>query len=173
MKQCILPAVLITLLILNTSFYYSTHSKSAYVVVIDKSDYELSVFDSEGWLVTYPVVFGNKDLRDKQAEGDRRTPEGTFKIVNKRVHEKWNRFMMIDYPTAESYAKFNQRKAQGIIPANARIGGSIGIHGVWRNEDYAVDQYQNWTQGCISMKNKDVEELFAMLPIGTTVTIRK
>jgi hypothetical protein len=31
--------------------------------------------------------------------------------------------MFIDYPTAESYAKFNQRKAMGIIPSHAKIGG--------------------------------------------------
>jgi hypothetical protein len=37
----------------------------------------MKVYDSTGeWLVTYPVVFGNKDMADKMMEGDRRTPEG-------------------------------------------------------------------------------------------------
>lgn len=174
MKQFIVPAaVLIILFFTNASFYYKPYTQTSYTVLIDKSDYELSVYDNEGWLVTYPVVFGNKDLGDKLMEGDRKTPEGTFTLISKRVHEKWSRFLMLNYPTPESYAKFNQRKAQGIIPQSAKIGGAIGIHGVWPHEDYTIDQYQNWTQGCISMKNEDVKELFSMLPVGTKVTIRR
>ncbi|MCW3088227.1 MAG: L,D-transpeptidase [Sediminibacterium sp.] len=148
-------------------------TKNTYSVVIVKSKYELQVYDSAGdWIVTYPVVFGNKDMRDKMMEGDRRTPEGVFHIAAKRKHEKWNSFMMIDYPTQESFQKFNQRKAQGIIPSNAKIGGAIGIHGTWPHEDFAIDQYQNWTEGCISTKNNYIEEIFALLPVGTRVEIR-
>lgn len=159
--------------ICNTSFYEGHKTKGNYLIVISKHNYELNVYDDDGWLVTYPVVFGNKDLGDKKMQGDRETPEGSFKIVSKRPHEKWDRFMMLNYPTAESYAKFNAWKAQGIIPANAQIGGGVGIHGTWPHESYAIDQYQNWTEGCISMKNEDVEELYQMIPIGTTVVIKK
>ena len=105
-------------------------------------------------------------------EGDRKTPEGNFTVVNKRVHEKWDRFIMLDYPTKESYDKFNYRKAHGIIPKSAQIGGGIGIHGVWPHEEFAVDRYDNWTQGCISMKNEDVEELYSMVKPGTKVIIK-
>ena len=31
-------------------------------ILVDKTDYELQVFDEEGWYATYPVVFGNKSL---------------------------------------------------------------------------------------------------------------
>ena len=79
-------------------------------IVIDKSNYELYVYDAKGWYATYPVVFGNSSLADKKMEGDKNTPEGSFKIVNKRVHEKWARYLGIDYPTKESLAKFNERK---------------------------------------------------------------
>jgi murein L,D-transpeptidase YafK len=149
-------------------------TRNTYKVVVTKNRYEFKVYDSTGeWLVTYPVVFGNKDLGDKMMEGDRRTPEGVFHILGKRKHQKWNSFMLIDYPTSDSYRKFNERKAKGMIPSSARIGGSIGIHGTWPNEDYAIDQYQNWTEGCISTKNAYVEEIFAMLPVGTQVEIRR
>ena len=142
-------------------------------ITIDKSDYELSVYDSKGWYATYPVVFGNNTLEDKKVAGDKNTPEGSFKIVSKRVHEKWDRFMAIDYPTNESWEKFRQRKEKGEIPSSASIGGSIGIHGTWPNEDFVIDKYKNWTLGCISMKCSDVEELYTYTPIGTKVTIRK
>ncbi len=81
--------------------------------------------------------------------------------------------MAIDYPTAADIEKFNQRKQQGIIPPYAKIGGDIGIHGTWPHEDYAIDKYQNWTMGCISLKNEHVKQLFNMMPVGTRVTIKR
>lgn len=142
-------------------------------IIIDKSDYELNVYDAKGWFATYPVVFGNSSLDDKKMEGDRNTPEGTFHIVSKKVHDKWDRFMALDYPTRESYERFRLRKMRGEIPTNARIGGGVGIHGTWPHDDYIIDRYKNWTMGCISMKNIDVEDLYSYVPTGTRVTIRK
>lgn len=142
-------------------------------IIIDKSDYELNVYDSKGWFATYPVVFGNGSLDDKKMEGDRNTPEGSFHIVAKKVHDKWDRFMALDYPTRDSYEKFRLRKLKGEIPANARIGGGVGIHGTWPHDDYIIDRYKNWTMGCISMKNNDVEDLYSYVPAGTRVVIRK
>jgi len=163
----------------NTSFKkikpvnLRTATRNTYAVVIIKSKYELQIYDSSGeWIVSYPVVFGNKDMGDKMMQGDRRTPEGVFHILNKRKHEKWNSFMLIDYPNQESYQKFNQRKARGIIPADAQIGGGIGIHGTWPHEEFAIDQYQNWTEGCISTKNIYIQEIFNLLPVGTMVEIK-
>ncbi|MDP4263470.1 MAG: L,D-transpeptidase [Bacteroidota bacterium] len=142
-------------------------------IIIDKSDYELTVYDEKGWYATYPVVFGNNSLEDKKVAGDKNTPEGVFHITSKRIHEKWDRFLAIDYPTKESWDKFNRRKQTGEIPANASIGGGVGIHGTWPHEDFVIDKYQNWTLGCISMKRDDVEEIYNYTPIGTQVTIRK
>ncbi len=164
----------------NTSFKKAkainlrTVTRNTYSVIIVKSKYELKIIDSTGeWIVTYPVVFGNKDLGDKMMQGDRRTPEGIFHILNKRKHEKWDSFMLIDYPNQDSYQKFNARKAKGIIPTGAQIGGAIGIHGTWPHEEFAIDQYQNWTEGCISTKNIYIEEIFSLLPVGTTVEIKR
>jgi len=153
-------------------FFNKQLSGSVYVVII-KSNYELKVYDQDGWYGTYPVVFGSKNLEDKMMEGDRRTPEGTFHIASKRPHEKWDKMMLIDFPTKSDIDKFNARKAQGLIPRNAKIGGGIAIHGTWPHDEMAVDLYQNWTNGCISLKNDDVDELYNMLPVGTPVTIFK
>lgn len=142
-------------------------------IVIDKSDYELSIYDKEGWFATFPVVFGNSGLGDKKMQGDRNTPEGNFHIIAKRIHDKWCRFMSLDYPTNESYERFKTRKQIGEIPANASIGGGIGIHGTWPHEDFVVDRYTNWTEGCISMKNADVSELYNYIRGNTPVLIRK
>ena len=164
----------LTTVLLSSGFFISNHTtetkynitppKNAgpvgtVYILIDKSDYELSIYDREGWYATYPVVFGNNTLVDKKMQGDRNTPEGTFKIETKRVHDKWHRFLSLDYPNKESWEKFNRRKQKGEIPSTAKIGGGIGIHGTWPHEDYQIDRYRNWTLGCISMKNEDVEAL--------------
>ena len=165
----------------HSSFHQTSHhtrSKNdgpicTVYIIVDKSDYELQVYDDKGWYATYPVVFGSSSLDDKQMEGDRKTPEGSFHVISKKLHNKWDRFIMLDYPTRESYAKFNERKKRGEIPASAGIGGGVGIHGTWPHEDYQVDKYKNWTNGCISLKNEDVEEIYTFVPVGTRVTIQK
>ena len=142
-------------------------------IVIDKSDYELHVYDAKGWFATYPVVFGVNPLEDKKMEGDRRTPEGTYRITGKRPHSKWSHFIALDYPTKEDLAKFNQRKQRGEIPRNASPGGGIGIHGTWPRDEFMIDRYKNWTNGCIALKNEDVRDLYSYIQAGTPVTIRK
>jgi murein L,D-transpeptidase YafK len=151
---------------------FRTEPTGRVYLVIDKSDYELKVFDEEGWYATYPVVFGNKNLGDKMMEGDRRTPEGNFKIISKRPHQKWHKMLMLDYPNKDSWAKFAERKAKGLIPKGSKIGGGIAIHGTWPNDNIVVDDYTNWTNGCIALKNDDLDELEAFLPVGTQVSIQ-
>jgi len=140
-------------------------------IIVNKSAFELQVYDDEGWYATYPIVLGSKSLSDKMIEGDRKTPEGVYHIASKRPHEKWDKMMLLDFPTKADIDKFNQRKAQGLIPKGARIGGGIGIHGTWPRDDMAVDYMQQWTNGCISLKNDMVDELYDLIPIGTKVII--
>lgn len=156
----------------NRSFFNSELNGIPYII-IDKSDYELNIYDDDGWYATYPVVFGSKSLDDKMMEGDRKTPEGTYKIISKRPHEKWGKILLLDYPNPTDIQKFNQRKAKGMLPLNAKIGGGIGIHGTWPRDEMAVDYFQNWTNGCISMKREEINEVYSLIPIGTRVTIRR
>lgn len=141
-------------------------------IVVDKTDYELQVFDEEGWYATYPVVFGSKDLRDKMFEGDKRTPDGEFKVVLKKIHSKWGPELLLDYPNDESIRRFNERKTKGLIPSKAKIGGGIAIHATRPEEEWTVDHYYNWTDGCVSVKYSEMLELFEYIQPGTTVTIR-
>jgi murein L,D-transpeptidase YafK len=142
-----------------------------YYIVISKSTYELKVYDNKGWYATYPCVFGANDKGDKYMEGDKRTPDGKFKIVLKRNNTQWKYEMLLDYPNADSYEKFNRRKAEGLIPRNAKIGGGIAIHATRPQEEWTVDYYQNWTDGCISLKYSEAQDLYSYIPVGTPVTI--
>lgn len=140
-------------------------------VVIDKSDYNLSVFHKDKKLITYPCVFGFNAVDDKSREGDGCTPEGTFKIRSMYAHKSWSYFIWIDYPNATSWERFKKRKADGKIPANATIGGEVGIHGVPDGRDDLINQKTNWTLGCISLKTKDITDLFKSIGKTTILVI--
>ncbi|HLO37461.1 MAG TPA: L,D-transpeptidase [Lacibacter sp.] len=142
-------------------------------IIIDKSDFELRVYDNKGLLAAYPVVFGLKPLEDKFMQGDRKTPEGSFKISYSKEHQLWRKMLMLDYPTTESLIKYKLRKKDGLIPATASVGSGIGIHGVETGNDYFIDRYYNWTNGCISLKNTHIDDLARYVKAGTPVTIQK
>jgi murein L,D-transpeptidase YafK len=146
-------------------------SYNPYYIIVSKKDYELKVFDEEGWYATYPIVFGSKDLGDKMREGDKRTPSGSFKVVLKKVNKKWGQELLLDYPNEESFRKFKERKAKGLVPANARIGDGIAIHATRKGEEWTVDNFYNWTDGCVSVKYTEMQELYEFIPVGTPVTI--
>lgn len=152
---------------------FSPGSNSQYYIVVDKSENTLTVYDNVDWVIQFPCTFGSDDLGDKLYQGDRRTPEGSFHITSKGPHKKWHKIMRLDYPTQADRQKFEERKRRGQIPANAKIGGDIAIHGTWPREDFAVEYLQNWTLGCISMRNDHLDELFNMIPVGTQVIVRK
>ncbi|MEO6636754.1 MAG: L,D-transpeptidase [Ginsengibacter sp.] len=129
----------------SDSFVRNANKKSVdnpYYIVISKKDYELKVYDEEGWYATYPCVFGSNDIRDKYMEGDKRTPEGKFKVLLKKIHPKWGFELLLDYPNEESIRKFKERVAGGMVPRNARIGSGIAIHATRPQEEWTVDYYQ-------------------------------
>lgn len=146
---------------------------TSFSIVIDKSDYELKVYDDEGWLATYPIVFGSKDLSDKMKEGDRRTPDGSFKIILKKIHPKWGPELLLDYPNDISVQRFNERKRKGLVSKTAKIGGGIAIHATRPEEEWTIDNFYNWTDGCISVKYTEMKDLFSYIPVGTPVTIQQ
>jgi murein L,D-transpeptidase YafK len=135
---------------------------------VDKSERTFKVVANGRELKTYPCVLGEVPDGDKMMQGDRKTPEGEFGIRSKRMHDKWHAFVWIDYPNAESHQRFAQRKRDGLIPANAKIGGEIGIHGVPEGMDHWIDAGVDWTFGCIALKNADMDEIYPYIMAGTT-----
>ena len=145
--------------------------KSQTAILIEKSQYRLTLYYQNRPIKFYPVVFGGNPQEDKLKEGDFRTPEGVFKIRDLYPHGDWSKFIWIDYPNQNSWRKHLQAKKEGKIPYFSRIGSEIGIHGVPANSDSLIDERNNWTWGCISLKNKDIDELYSIVTRGTMVMI--
>lgn len=151
----------------------TTIDRDKVFLFIDKTNYRLYLYEDTRLIKAYKVVFGNNDLGDKRMQGDKETPEGTFHIVSVRRDARWNLFFLLDYPNAASEEKFNMRKSRGLIPRHAKIGGGIGIHGSRPGVQQGIDLRINWTNGCIGMKNADINELARVIQVGTPVVIRR
>lgn len=168
--QLVAPANLVNYQLPIAKIIKSPIDKSQTAILIDKSQFILTIYYQKQPIKSYPVVFG-KPTGDKLQEGDLKTPEGVFKIKDLYPHSQWSKFIWLDYPNQQSWHKHIIAKQQGTIPLTASIGSAIGIHGVNRGSDYLIDEKNNWTWGCISLKNKDVDEIYSVVEVGTIVTI--
>jgi murein L,D-transpeptidase YafK len=139
------------------------------VLVVRKQTRRMSVFKGTKPLKMYPVVLGHNPRNDKLEQGDKCTPEGVYRVVTKYPHPKWSKFILLNYPTRENWLKFAEAKRRGQIPWDAQIGGDIGIHGT--EYDYRNIQGENWTLGCVALKNRDINELYGLVNTGSIVVI--
>ena len=140
-------------------------------ILIEKSKYRLIVFNNLQPIKSYPVVFGGNPTGDKLREGDQKTPEGIYYIRDLYPHQSWSKFIWLDYPRVESWREHFQAKLKGNLNWLFPIGGEIGIHGVPNEDDSLIDRRSNWTLGCVSLKNNDVDEIYDFVDTGTLVEI--
>lgn len=142
---------------------------------VSKTHRTLSVYEGSQLLKQYPVVLGKDPHWAKLHQGDHRTPEGEYHITTKYFHPFWSRFMLLDYPTAVNEEIYAWSREQGLLPGRGRrvpgIGGAIGIHGT--DDERLNRRGINWTEGCVSLLNRDVEELYDLVPVGTRVVIER
>jgi len=131
-------------------------------ILIEKSKKKMTLLDCKGDVVeTYTVRTGlNKG--PKQCEGDKKTPEGIYKIKDKR-DSKYVRFLEIDYPRAKD---IKRAKELGCNPGNA-----VGIH--YYNKEYTNDPSTlEGSLGCITVWNKsEIREIDSLVSVGTEVEI--
>ncbi|MES2703402.1 MAG: L,D-transpeptidase family protein [Bacteroidota bacterium] len=150
-----------------------TMIKDSVMVVVNKSKFNVEVFYRRKKIRVYKAVFGPKPLVDKCMEGDRCTPEGSYRIRSKNPASKYYKCLLIDYPNDSSTVRFKRMKNEGKVPAAARIGGDVGIHGIWKGGDDMIEMGIGWTDGCIAIKNKDIDDLYPLVAVGTRVYIKK
>lgn len=139
-------------------------------VVIRKSCRTLDVYQRGQRVRSYAAVFGLGGIRDpKLYEGDRRTPVGLYSIIEKRRHPRWGHFFLLDYPNERDTRNYWVALNEGAVPPGAGVGGAVGIHGTDKPNLNRLNV--DWTWGCISLANSDVEDLAALIPVGTPVLI--
>lgn len=148
-------------------------------IVVSKSERTLVAYDASGAEVArHPVILGSSPLGTKEREGDRRTPEGAYRVCFKNPKSRFHLSLGLDYPNAEDARRAFRdgrigREDYEAILAAARIGaippwktplgGEIFIHGEMREG--------GTTAGCVAVTNEAIEELYRRVPLGAVVEI--
>ncbi|HWV45996.1 MAG TPA: L,D-transpeptidase family protein [Nitrospira sp.] len=135
-------------------------------IVVSKADRELTLYKSGRKVLSYPVRLGFNGMLEKQFQGDGATPEGRYRVTDKRGQgqTQFYRALDLDYPNAEDRRRFELAKRSGRIGPAKGIGGQIEIHGA-DNERLAQ------TLGCIMLDNPNMAVLYEGVSVGTPVTI--
>ncbi len=162
--------------LLNETADDSCRSPMSWSVIVHKSKYDLDVFYKGRHFGSYNAVFGrNPDLSAKLYEGDLKTPEGVYLIIEKYYNPRWRWFLRLNYPNYRDHARYESMLNQGLVPIlwghPRHLGGSIGIHGTDRPSFNRL--HVNWTLGCISVDDDVIEDLNRILPVGTMVIIER
>ena len=110
-------------------------------------------------LAAYRFQLGFSPEGHKQVEGDGRTPEGAYRIDRKNPRSRWHLSVGISYPNSDDIARAHE---MGQSP-----GGDIFIHGTTPEYEGETD----WTWGCIAVTNEEIEQIYAMVEVGTPIFI--
>lgn len=130
-------------------------------VVVSKSKRKMYLLHKSEVLKTYKIDLGFTPRGDKQFQGDGKTPEGRYSINRRNSRSMFHLSLGISYPNVQDVA---YAKSKGRDP-----GGDIFIHGGPRKD---IDpKGRDWTAGCISVTDKEIEEIWLMVDNGTTIDI--
>jgi len=128
-------------------------------IEVHKSSRRMHMLHHEEVLQSYDVELGFAPQGHKTTEGDGRTPEGRYMIDRRNPNSDYYLSIGISYPNAHDIA---QARARGVSP-----GGEIFIHGTTR----PFRRQRDWTAGCIAVSNRDMRQIYAMVPDGTVIDI--
>ena len=136
-------------------------------VVVRKAERTLALIDAEGRTVRiyHGIQLGNPN-GSKQFQGDRRTPEGEYRIDYGNPDSAYHLSLHITYPSAQDTAF---ARAQGRAP-----GGLIFIHGQpngWAMQGHGARAPGDWTDGCIALSDREIEQLWQQFGDYTPITI--
>ena len=135
-------------------------------IVVEKSQHRLSLYRHGMLLHSYLVALGQQPKGDKVRVGDNRTPEGLFRIESRNARSAYHRALRISYPDDAHRAR---ARSLGVSP-----GGDIMIHGLPARQAWvgAAHRDFDWTEGCIAVTNKEIDEIWDAVPVGIPIQIK-
>ncbi len=142
---------------------WSRQTGGAAIVVL-KENHRVDLYDDGRVIRSYAADMGYRSVNDKLRSGDAATPEGRYRITEKKPGSNFYKALALNYPNDEDRAEFARLRRTGRIPAGASLGGLIEIHG-------EGGRGKDWTKGCVALSNNDMDDLFRRAAVGTPVTI--
>ncbi len=119
--------------------------------VVDKNANDLVLYLNDRFFKRYRVGTGEFA----------RTPEGEFQITDRVSQPTWWR------PDGKRVPYGDPENLLGTHWLSLNIRG-YGLHGTWEPESVGKQS----SAGCVRMLNEDIEEIYTLVPVGTTVTIK-
>jgi|SRR5208282_2555166 len=135
-------------------------------IVIVKSTRTMTLMSGDKILKTYKVALGTQPIGAKERVGDHKTPEGEYVVDAKKDKSRFHRALHVSYPNAADRARARK--------LSASPGGDIEIHGLGDKYGWIGSAHRkiDWTDGCIAVTNEEIDEIFAMVPVGTRIEIK-
>ncbi|MGD9183239.1 MAG: L,D-transpeptidase family protein [Desulfobacterales bacterium] len=145
---------------------FTLRTEPADKVLIEKKERRLTLLSKGEVIKTYKIALGGDPVGPKERQGDNKTPEGTYIIDSRNSNSGYHLSLHISYPNEKDKMR---AKDLGVSP-----GGDIMIHGIKNGLAWvgALHAGIDWTKGCIAVTDKEMEEIYKLVPNGTIVEIR-
>lgn len=125
-------------------------------VLVEKSNKKMYLLNSCGDKIKEYAVRIGIDGK-KQCEGDKKTPEGVYHIIDK-YGSKYVRFLALDYP--------NKQDRKNAKELGCNPGDGVGIHA------WIEGLPRSNSRGCITVWTKqEILEIYKLVKVGTEVEI--
>lgn len=134
-------------------------------VMVRKSERMLYLMKDGKVLRSFKVALGLSPDGHKLREGDFRTPEGSYRLVERNADSDFFLSIRISYPNdADTW----RARKMGYHP-----GGAIMIHGQPNEPKHSAEYYRrtDWTNGCIAVSNADMVDIWLMTARNTPIDI--
>lgn len=132
-------------------------------VQVHKADRKMYLLHNDKVLKSYDIALGFAPVGHKQFEGDGKTPEGLYFIDRFNPRSRYHLSVGISYPNDRDRA-FAERLGRD-------PGGDIMFHGRGPEGNERVRKNRDWTAGCITVTDEEIEDIYAMLQPGAPVVI--
>jgi len=158
-------------------------------ILVWKGRHKLVVLNGTKAVRTYHVSLGISPIGPKTVRGDGKTPVGVYTVYEKRPSDRFRWFLALNYPakedadrafaanriSADTWADIWIADKTGHEPPwDTPLGAFVGIHGTGATGRTAkLRLASDWTDGCIAVSDRDIDELYEMIPVGTVVEIRE
>jgi len=113
------------------------------------------------------VAFGHNPLGNKNQEGNGRTPEGLYVLDYRNARSGFHKALHVSYPSPADRAGAQSRRVNA--------GGLIMVHGIKNGLGFLgrFHSAADWTDGCIAVTDRDIDEIWSMVPDGTPIQIER
>lgn len=125
-----------------------------------KSERRMELRDNGKVIRRYRIALGRNPVGHKLYQGDNRTPEGRYRIDMRNANSQFYRSLRISYP--------DNTDRDVALTVGVSPGDWIMIHG---QKNGTGVRYEDWTNGCIAVSNRDMNEIWALVDVGTPITI--